>query len=647
MNCECIYLLKPEDQNVENYLELAKSLDNSGKDYDDPSYIERFAAALAVITHPVTVSNDINVGWYEGPTATLGKGNIVLFVQGKLANMNPYYLFQDRPALALFPDHSADFYKDIILFDQDTDYDALKETLKFPKSPKRAEKEEDVYSFFLHPPVDEEYYGNSFEPINEDRIVRLYDTNIDIGGIWDSYRVYFKIIETEKEYQLWGSFGVDNTEIRLLTKKKSLYENYDAFYEYICKHAGTEIDEFVLLYELMEKLRCEEDFDESEFLSRDSSYSGSVKLSRIDYDESKLKRFRITDPCYEGLVMEIDGTNFCLSDGNLRDFEFGCGGCDEYLCFDNIVADNVAFFYERDDLERAKLLKSKVRGALRNCWQGPYNPVKKIKKHFYYYINSGKYNKKLDYYYDLAKHISHYSFGAPVSIEKAANDFTVMTYVDDGECDGIRKVKIRKGTLLLHAYGTGLDENSHILFETWDDEFFCQICEIDFKDVKKDDLNTVTDFGDCISDGLMFTSYGDGTCSVFASGIKNNRKIITVPEYSPAGDKVIAVEDHGFAHCQMKKLILSDSVEAIGHQTFFGCNALREIECREPLQYIRDDAFEDCLITVPQSDTGDKAYSKETGRSLFFVGYYQNPNRGADTKSNEDITVNDIESIEE
>ena len=99
MNCECVCLLRPEDQTAENYLRLAKFYD----DYEG----EIYPVAISVVKKPVRVFCDINAidGWGWGKSDLLKPGNTVLFVQGKLHHMgNKYCLSQQYPALCLFLD---------------------------------------------------------------------------------------------------------------------------------------------------------------------------------------------------------------------------------------------------------------------------------------------------------------------------------------------------------------------------------------------------------------------------------------------------------------------------------------------------------------------------------------------------------------
>lgn len=134
------------------------------------------------------------------------------------------------------------------------------------------------------------------------------------------------------------------------------------------------------------------------------------------------------------------------------------------------------------------------------------------------------------------------------------------------------------------------------------------------------------------SQGLEFTSNGDGTC--YLSGIGTCEDVhVVVPTHSPAGDKVVAVGtyayekdpctgtlygdsvfkdwecllsivipdtvteigDFAFEYCKkLRRVEIGDGVTTIGNAAFSNCSALKEITFGSSVQSIGNSAFETC-----------------------------------------------------
>lgn len=79
------------------------------------------------------------------------------------------------------------------------------------------------------------------------------------------------------------------------------------------------------------------------------------------------------------------------------------------------------------------------------------------------------------------------------------------------------------------------------------------------------------------SEGLEFTSNGDGTCYVSGIGTCTDTDVI-VPSVSPEGDTVTSIGSHAFSSCaSLTSITIPDSVTSIGSWAFEGCNSLASI----------------------------------------------------------------------
>ena len=117
---------------------------------------------------------------------------------------------------------------------------------------------------------------------------------------------------------------------------------------------------------------------------------------------------------------------------------------------------------------------------------------------------------------------------------------------------------------------------------------------------------------------LTFISRGDGTCSVKASDTFGGSEDthLVIPEVSPDGDRVVAVEDYGFIwKTDLKSVSLPDTVTSIGQWAFAECASLAAVELPPSLMSIGTAAFLECTalreITLPEglSTLGDSAFS--------------------------------------
>ncbi len=92
------------------------------------------------------------------------------------------------------------------------------------------------------------------------------------------------------------------------------------------------------------------------------------------------------------------------------------------------------------------------------------------------------------------------------------------------------------------------------------------------------------------SDGLEFTSNGDGTCTLTGIGTCTDTTIV-IPEKNN-GETVTAVGEVDCSYdATFTKVILADTITTIGEWGFYHCKSLEEVVLNEGLKEIGEDAF--------------------------------------------------------
>ena len=115
------------------------------------------------------------------------------------------------------------------------------------------------------------------------------------------------------------------------------------------------------------------------------------------------------------------------------------------------------------------------------------------------------------------------------------------------------------------------------------------------------------------SKGLLFTSNGDGTCSLSGIGDCTDTFII-VPMESPAGDIVTEIADSAFKNCSaIKGIEFPETVARIGAYAFYG-STIREVEIPSTVREIGNYAFSGCkYLTSIEVDEESSNYSSSSG----------------------------------
>lgn len=105
------------------------------------------------------------------------------------------------------------------------------------------------------------------------------------------------------------------------------------------------------------------------------------------------------------------------------------------------------------------------------------------------------------------------------------------------------------------------------------------------------------------SQGLVFLSNSDGTCSVVGIGTFAWKHLV-IPVHSPDGDLVTEIADDAFASVQtITSLYLPETVKSVGARAFAG-SSLEEIDLGCGVEYIGQSAFDSVKIStlsIPES----------------------------------------------
>lgn len=108
------------------------------------------------------------------------------------------------------------------------------------------------------------------------------------------------------------------------------------------------------------------------------------------------------------------------------------------------------------------------------------------------------------------------------------------------------------------------------------------------------------------SEGLQFSSNGDGTCYVSGIGSCTDADIV-IPKVSPDGDVVTKIGSYAFDACyDVDSVIIPNTVTEIDVRAFYDCHGLSKVNIPDGVTSIGYEAFSDCsikTIDIPDSVT--------------------------------------------
>lgn len=115
------------------------------------------------------------------------------------------------------------------------------------------------------------------------------------------------------------------------------------------------------------------------------------------------------------------------------------------------------------------------------------------------------------------------------------------------------------------------------------------------------------------SEGLLFTSNGDGTCSLDGIGTCKDTFII-IPTMSPDGDIVVEIADNAFKNCnKIKGVEIASTIKKIGTYAFYG-STIRSITIPSTIKEIGNYAFAGCkYLEEIEVESGNANYSSSSG----------------------------------
>lgn len=120
-------------------------------------------------------------------------------------------------------------------------------------------------------------------------------------------------------------------------------------------------------------------------------------------------------------------------------------------------------------------------------------------------------------------------------------------------------------------------------------------------------VNLTKEYPVAYSQGLAFTSNGNGTCSVSGIGVCTDTDIV-IPPTSPDGDSVKSIAFKAFYdNWSITSVVIPYGVTIIVNQAFRECGSLKHVEIPSSVTLIADMAFERCVsleeISIPSNAT--------------------------------------------
>ena len=178
---------------------------------------------------------------------------------------------------------------------------------------------------------------------------------------------------------------------------------------------------------------------------------------------------------------------------------------------------------------------------------------------------------------------------------------------------------------------------------TYNEVVYCVVCEQSVLTTQRKTAKAAHQYqnGICVicsdykpSDGLLYMSNGNGTCTVGLGECRD--EIVVIPTHSPAGETVVKVKAYAFAgNSRIKRVQIPETVTVIGEGSFQDCEALEYVNLPSGISMIESFTFDGCInlkeITLPSGVTyiGREAFADCRAcerivipASVYKIGYY-------------------------
>lgn len=183
----------------------------------------------------------------------------------------------------------------------------------------------------------------------------------------------------------------------------------------------------------------------------------------------------------------------------------------------------------------------------------------------------------------------------------------------------------------IHEFGEWVTKTEPTCTENGENERTCSTCgetEIEATDAKDHEMidGICTTCGEEYTDGLEFTSNGDGTCYVSGIGSYSDTYLI-IPPTSPEEERVVAISSYAFrGNSTLTCVEIPSSIKEIGHEAFRDCIRISKVFLGNGITKISGEAFRGCQslkeIYIPSSilEIGNEAFHSCTNLKKVTIG---------------------------